>query len=300
MSEMRLDFARMLDSLHDGLYFVDRGRRITYWNKAAERITGFKREEVLGHHCADNILVHVDGDGRGLCKGMCPLAATIKDGTPHEAELFLHHKEGHRVPVSVRVSPLEDDGGNIVGGIELFSDSSPQEALRSKITELEKLALLDPLTRLPNRRQLISELAAQFAMLGRSGIPFGVLFFDIDHFKRFNDEHGHHIGDLALQTVAKTLSACVRPFDTIGRWGGEEFVGIFPNTTGELLTAIAGRLRMLVRNSRVETETVQLGVTVSVGGTVPGRKDTPESLLTRADAMMYRSKESGRDRVAIG
>jgi len=221
MTEMRHDFARMLDSLHDGLYFVDRGRRITYWNKAAERITGFKREEVVGRHCADNILIHVDGDGHGLCKGMCPLAATIKDGTPHEAELFLHHKEGHRVPVWVRVTTLEDDEGNIVGGIELFSDRSPQEALRSKITELEKLALLDPLTRLPNRRQLISELAAQFAMLGRSRIPFGVLFFDIDHFKRFNDEHGHHIGDLALQTVAKTLSACVRPFDTIGRWGGK-------------------------------------------------------------------------------
>ena len=165
---------------------------------------------------------------------------------------------------------------------------------------MEKLALLDPLTELVNRRYLVSELASQFAMWKRSRISFGVLFFDIDHFKHFNDEYGHHIGDRALQTVAKTLTASARPFDTIGRWGGEEFIGIFPNTTAKLLSDIANRFCMLVRKSRVGTEKEPTSLTISIGGTTPDKKDTAEDLLKRADAIMYRSKESGRDRATIG
>jgi diguanylate cyclase (GGDEF)-like protein/PAS domain S-box-containing protein len=296
---MPLDLAGILDNLHYGLYVVDSSRRIIFWNKAAERITGFQRDEVIGKTCFNNILIHMDYEGKELCMRGCPLEFTIKDGTPREAEVFFHHKEGHRVPVSISVTQMKNDEGEIIG-IELFSESNPQASLRTKIAELEKLALLDPLTRLPNRRQLTSQLVSQLAMWNRSNIPFGVLFFDIDHFKLFNDEHGHNVGDIALQTVAKSLSAFVRPFDTIGRWGGEEFLGIFINTSAELLSDIAKRLCTLVRMSRVETVAGPLGVTVSIGGTVPTIRDTYDSLLKRADTMMYISKESGRDQATIG
>lgn len=299
MSKMRIDFPAILENLNDGLYLVDRDRRITFWNKAAERITGFKREEVVGRCCADKILIHVDAAGCDLCTGGCPLAATIEDETARETAIFLHHKEGHRIPVSVRVTPLKDTEGKIIGGCEVFSDNRSQADLHLKLAELEKLALLDPLTGLVNRRYLLSELAAQFAMWERSRISFGILFFDIDHFKDFNDGHGHHVGDAVLQTVAKTLAGSVRSFDTIGRWGGEEFIGIFPNTTEELLSEIADRLCMLVRKSRIETEKGPTSITVSVGGTTPGKTDTPDTLLKRADTMMYRSKRSGRNRVTI-
>jgi diguanylate cyclase (GGDEF)-like protein/PAS domain S-box-containing protein len=297
--EMRHDFAKIVENMHDGLYFVDRMRRITYWNKAAERITGFQAAEVMGHCCAENILIHVDSEGHELCKGICPLAATIEDGSPREAYIFLHHKQGHRIPVSVCVTALEDEQGKIIGGIELFSDTSSQEALHLKVAQLEKLALIDPLTQLPNRRYLNSELDSQFAKLSRSGVPFGVLFVDIDYFKRFNDEHGHAIGDLALQTVAQTLTASVRPFDTIGRWGGEEFVGVFPNSDVHHLKQIADRLCVLVRHSRVETEKGPIKVTISIGGSIVTEADTTDSLLKRADTLMYVSKQSGRDRATI-
>jgi len=75
-------YERIIDSLHSGLYFVNRDRVITYWNKAAENISGFSAEEVVGRSCTDNILTHIDSDGNSLCLGMCPLAATISDGTP--------------------------------------------------------------------------------------------------------------------------------------------------------------------------------------------------------------------------
>jgi len=101
-------FAKIIDNIHDGLYIVDKNRVITYWNKAAERITGFSAVEVMGHSCSENILTHIDGEGNSLCTGMCPLASTMDDGVMRETELYLHHKNGQRVPVSVRVTPLTD------------------------------------------------------------------------------------------------------------------------------------------------------------------------------------------------
>ena len=215
---MELPFEDIMENLHDGLYLTDRDRQITYWNPAAEAITGYRAEEVIGHSCADNILMHVDDQGRSLCKGLCPLAKTIQDGKTRQATVFLRHKEGHRVAVSVRVTPLTDGQGEIIGGIELFADASEQQAREDRLRKLEKLALLDSLTQLPNRRYLDAELESALNMYSRGGVAFGLLFMDIDHFKIFNDQHGHHLGDRVLKTTASTLSGAVRPFDTLGRW----------------------------------------------------------------------------------
>jgi diguanylate cyclase (GGDEF)-like protein/PAS domain S-box-containing protein len=298
---LRRDIQRMLDALKEGAYFVDRERRITYWNKAAERLTGFRSQEVVGHRCSEDILVHVDCQGKNLCREGCPLLATMEDTFPREAEVFFHHRRGHRVPVSVRTTPLEDDEGNVVGGIELFAEITPEENLREKMAELERRSLLDHLTRVPNRSYLDLELAALFTLWKKSGVPFGVLFFDIDHFKRFNDNHGHDIGDMLLETTAKTLVSAVRPFDVIGRWGGEEFIGLFPNVEKETLAPIGERLRSAVEATWIEADGQRLSVTVSIGGTSSEEGDSsPSALVKRADTMMYRSKQEGRNRVTVG
>lgn len=298
---MRRDIQRMLDALKEGAYFVDQERRITYWNKAAERLTGFRSEEVVGHRCSENILVHVDCQGKNLCKAGCPLLATMEDTLTREAEVFFHHRRGHRVPVSVRTTPLEDDEGNVVGGIELFAEISPEENLRERMAELERRSLLDLLTGVPNRRYLDSELAALFALWQKSGVPFGVLFFDIDHFKGFNDTHGHDIGDRVLETTAKTLVSAVRSFDVIGRWGGEEFVGLFPNAERETLASIGERLRSAVEATWIEADGQRLSVTVSIGGASAAKEDlSAAAVVKRADTMMYRSKQEGRNRVTVG
>ena len=146
-----MNYKVLIDTIYDGFYFTDSDRRIMFWNKSAERITGFIAEEVLGHRCSDNILIHVDGKGNNLCLGMCPLAATIEDGSSRESEVYLHHKNGHRLPVWIRITPIRDTKGVIVGGAELFTDLSPRNALALRIEELERHALLDNLTQLANR-----------------------------------------------------------------------------------------------------------------------------------------------------
>lgn len=295
-----ISYESIIENLHDGLYFVDRNRVITYWNKAAEQISGFSADEVVGRSCSDNILTHVDGSGRSLCFGMCPLAQSIADGKFREAEVYLHHKDGHRIPVSVRVSVLRDKEGRIIGGIELFTDISNRKVNALRLQELENLALLDNLTQLANRNYIERELLSRFAEKERFQLPFGILFMDIDRFKQVNDRYGHDAGDEVLRFVAKTFLAGSRPFDLYGRWGGEEFLAIIHNISPQDLEQLGNRLRLLVGQSYITYDRARLQVTISLGATLVQDDDTMESLLKRADTLMYRSKAAGRNCLTIG
>jgi len=292
-------FAKIINSLHDGLYLVDQDRKITYWNKAAENISGFAADDVVGRSCAENILTHVDDEGNHLCISGCPLAQTMKDKKPHEDEVYMHHKDGHRIPVSVRVSPLTDARGDIMGGIELFTDISNQRANQLRIKELEKMALLDNLTQLANRNYIEREIQSRFEEKKRFNMAFGILFMDIDYFKKFNDTYGHNMGDRVLKYVADTFVHNARPFDLFGRWGGEEFVGIIRNTSHRELEHIGNRLRLLVENSYISHENEKLRVTISIGATLVTNDDTIESIFKRADKLLYQSKTAGRNCVTM-
>jgi diguanylate cyclase (GGDEF)-like protein/PAS domain S-box-containing protein len=297
---MDIDYKALIENIFDGLYLVNKDRTIIYWNRVAEKITGYRSDEVIGHRCLDNILVHVDKNGENLCRGRCPLIATINDGTFRDAEVYLRHKEGHRVPVWVRAAPLYDTAGNIIGGAELFTDLSASNAITDKIHTLEKLSLMDSLTQLANRRFIELELNSRFSEHKRYGVPFGVIFMDIDFFKRFNDTYGHRMGDRVLRTIAKTFLNAARPSDLMGRWGGEEFIGILRGVDQDSLRSTAERIRSLVEKSQIREKRLELYVTVSIGATLSQDDDTPSSIIQRADALLYRSKRSGRNRCTIG
>jgi diguanylate cyclase (GGDEF)-like protein/PAS domain S-box-containing protein len=292
-------FRGILDSLHDGVYFVDVNKRITYWNKGAERITGYESSEAVGISCSDNLLVHIDDRGINLCKAGCPLSQALTDGRVRETEAYLQHKDGHRLPVLIRVSPLRDARGNIVGAVETFSDNSSKAALLNRIDELQKESLVDPLTGLANRRCIDMKLHSRIDEMQRYGWPCGVLFLDIDNFKIVNDTYGHNVGDRVLMMVARTLSSNLRSHDLLGRYGGEEFVAIITNIKMAKLHSFANRLRLLVEKSSLDTEYGTIRVTVSIGATLVRPEDTIEAAITRADLFMYNSKIGGRNRVSI-
>ena len=297
MKKTETFYEGILDNLYDGIYFVDRNRKITYWNKAAERITGFRRSEALGRHCYDHILNHIDEEGDNLCRRNCPLATCMETGEGMQAELYLHHKEGYRLPVSIRVTPILDKDGNVVGAAELFSDNSAKALMLQRMEELETMALIDPLTRMANRRYIEMHLRSRLEEMHRYGWSFCVLFVDIDDFKRVNDTYGHDAGDKVLKIVGRTLSGNARPFDVFGRWGGEEFVAVIENVSYKNLHIIANRFRLLVENSYLSVGQKKIRVSVSIGATVARLNDTVETLLGRADRLMYQSKRAGKNRL---
>ncbi|MCY3020982.1 MAG: sensor domain-containing diguanylate cyclase [Planctomycetota bacterium] len=293
-------FRELADELYEGVYFLDRDRTITYWNGGAERISGFAADEVIGRRCAQGILMHVDERGRCLCRSrVCPAAKAMRDERPHEAELYIHHRDGHRVPVVARTAPVRDKRGRVVGAVEVFRERYSRTSLEERIRVLEEQAQLDELTSIGNRRYGQNQLQVSLNELRRTGLPCGVLMLDVDHFKDVNDRHGHVAGDRVLRLVANTLAVNVRSFDHVARWGGDEFLVILINVRRQSLRAAAEKLRALVASSRAAGPAGAIHVAVSIGATLCRKDDTPAAILGRADTLLYRSKKSGRDRVCM-
>lgn len=299
MGSQKTVFERVIDGLFDGVYFVDTEKRITYWNKAANQLTGFTGPEIIGSRCCENFLAHVDCDAKSLCRASCPLSQTLSDGSEQEAEVYFKHKDGHRIRANVRTRPIHDSTGNIVGAMEIFRELPHEKVLEEKMNQLHELALLDPLTRLANRRHTENTLELRLRELERYVWPFGVLFIDVDHFKTINDEYGHQAGDAVLKSSAKTMLSSLRPFDFLGRWGGEEFVAIVVNVDERELYQVADRTRQLVESAHVSFGCSLLRVTVSIGATMAQPDDTLDDILSRADILMYESKQNGRNRVSV-
>ena len=294
-----IDYKKILDELYDGVYVVDRNRVIHYWNRGAERLSGYDAKEVVGSSCQDNILVHVSELGQNLCLSDCPLQLAMARDSHQEEAVYLSHKAGHRVPVMVSVTPLKDETGEIIGAVEIFSDNSHSCKTQERLQELEQLALIDSLTDLPNRRYLEAQLESRLAEFERYKWPFGVLFMDIDHFKKVNDTYGHDFGDQTLKMIAKTLDSATRSHDLIGRWGGEEFLAIVLNVSPESLFQIGERYRHLVMNSSLDYEGREVSFTISGGGVVAEPGDSVERLIERADRYMYEAKNAGRNKMVV-
>lgn len=293
-------YRSLLENLHDGVYFVDRERRIKYWNKGSERLSGYTSDEVIGARCMDGLLMHVDEKGALLCKGRCPMKKTLQDGRPRQKDVYLLHSCGHRVPARIRVSPIIDAKGNITGGVELFHEDKDRLEVLHRVRELESTAYEDPVCRVANRRHAEMVVDATLREYSRYGWPFGLLFMDIDHFKNINDEMGHRVGDRVLRMVARTLMENLRPFDFVGRWGGEEFVATLKNVDGPTLRSIADKLRALVERSCTRVNGRGLSVTLSIGATLVKKDDDLKTLVDRADGLMYEGKKNGRNTVVVG
>jgi diguanylate cyclase (GGDEF)-like protein/PAS domain S-box-containing protein len=301
MADEKNFYKDIIDNLYDGVYFVDRDRVITYWNKGAERITGYTAGQTIGRSCRENLLNHVTANGVQLCTHNCPLAAVMEDGKEREAEVFLHHSDGHRLPVVIRASALRDADGQIIGAIESFSNNDSLIEARRRLRQLRQIAMTDPLTGIGNRKYLEGRLSAAIAEYQNNASAAGLLFIDVDYFKQVNDSYGHNTGDHILRMIANTIRYALRASDTVGRWGGEEFIAILYDVPHQnALHAAAEKVRTLVEYSRLDVDGHGLTVTVSIGGTLLRPGDTPDSLVGRADQLMYQSKQTDRNCVTLG
>lgn len=288
---------QVLDHLAEGVYFVDTDRKILYWNHAAEVLSGYSAEDVVGSYCYDHILNHVNEQFEALCSDHCPLTIAIAKRERIVERAFLHHKNGHRVPVNIKVNPVITQDGKVIGAVEIFSDATPFLELEDLNRDLEKTIRIDPLTKVPNRRAFLELIQQEFQRYRRYATPFAVIFTDIDFFKGVNDRFGHKVGDQTLQWFARKISGGLRKVDTISRFGGEEFLMLLPSATPEAATRAAEKLRALVAQ-RPCPETGQI-LTASFGVASVEAEDTPESLIERADRGLYLSKKAGRNQVTF-
>jgi diguanylate cyclase (GGDEF)-like protein/PAS domain S-box-containing protein len=265
--------------------------RITTWNRGAQQMFGYTEAEMLGQSAVRLAPPERRGED-------ATLIARVQQGESLQAyETQRMRKDGTVIDVSMAVSPVLDARGRIAGISVIGRDISRHKAMEA---EIRAMAFNDPLTRLPNRRLLMDRLRQAQLASSRQRSYFGVLFIDLDGFKRINDGFGHEVGDQLLVEIGRRLQAAVRQHDTVARLGGDEFVvlleelGVDEKTAADHVNTVADKiLDAIERNHHLRGDAHRCSASIGIRLLV-GSQDSPEQVLMDADAAMYSVKRQRR------
>lgn len=266
------------------MLFACQNRRVFLGDRRADREFAFYR-----HACQNMVWAYGHGEVLKTSEGGGLLGSTI---------VAVGMREG---PITRVANPLTETRSASSGAtiplserLATFLDATTTE-LNQSISELETLAKRDPLTGVFNRRRM-DELLHYEMSKRRKEDDFVLLMYDIDHFKQVNDTYGHDTGDIVLKDLTRCVLGCIREGDTLGRWGGEEFLCLLTNLSIDQAREVAERIRVRVQN----TPFLRVGkITISIGITATRAEDTPQSFFQRVDKALYDAKHAGRNCVAV-
>ncbi len=275
-----------LSTAGNAVFITDEQGRIDWANQAFTRMTGYSLEEALGRNPR---FLKSGVQGEAYYR---QLWETISAGVTWSAEAIERHKEGHLFTVRQTVTPIRDGEGRIKHYISILEDITPQKEAEARIYHM---AHYDALTDLPNRMLFQDRLRQALSLAVRKQHLAALLFLDLDRFKRVNDQHGHHIGDLLLQTVAERLRACVRDSDTVARLAGDEFTILLPEIEqeGDAISVAEKAVVELAKSFQLEEVTLHTATSIGIALAPRDAMDC-DTLLRLADAAMYRAKQEGR------
>lgn len=292
-NETRLrQYESMITAMSDAVALIDSQYRYLIVNDEYLRRTGLSREHIHGQTIAELL-------GEQVFKTLIKerFDRCLNGETSQYQAWFDLPVTGRRF-FDVCYAPYLDQDGLIRGVISSSRDITELKRLEE---DLRQLTRLDPLTQIFNRRYFFTLAEQECQRFRRYHRPMALCMIDIDHFKQVNDQYGHLIGDSVLCDVAETLRNNLRQVDILARYGGEEFVILLPETDLQTARASAERLRLAVFERRIETPSGLVSVTLSIGVVAVdnGRSMTLEQLLDAADQMLYRAKQTGRNRVEL-
>jgi diguanylate cyclase (GGDEF)-like protein/PAS domain S-box-containing protein len=284
-----------LDSIGEAVLRTDVQGKVTYLNRKAEEMTGWRREEARGRPMADvlRLIESVGGLAVGNALGIAMQEDQATKETADCTNCILVRRDGFECGIEPKVTPIQDQDGTVTGAVVVFHDVSVAQA---KSLEMSHLAQHDALTDLPNRVLFNDRLTQAIALAERQGKQLAVMFVDLDHFKKINDSLGHDVGDKLLRSVAGRLIACVRRSDTVSRLGGDEFVVLLAQVEHAEDAAYSARkiLRALAAPHIIDNKSFDINVSIGVS-TYPNDGQDAEGLMNRADNAMYEAKEHGRN-----
>jgi diguanylate cyclase (GGDEF)-like protein/PAS domain S-box-containing protein len=275
----------VVESSPDAIIGNDLDGLILTWNRGAERLFGYSVSEVIGKPVT--ILVPPGLDDESL-----ELLRRIRSGEQIENfETIRQRKDRTQLEVALSLSPIRDQDGAVVGASTIARDISVRLRYQEK---LRRLAEHDSLTGLRNRRRFERDVADQVGRTRRYGELATLLLLDLNEFKTINDTYGHRTGDRVLMAIGGALRARLRDTDVVARVGGDEFAVLMPHAGAEQAAIIAGHLRDLVRQCRVETEDHHVvQVTASIGFVqIDSETANDETLMAAADRLMYEEKRA--------
>ena len=287
----------VLESLYDAYYLTDADLKLVICSTGLGRVLPTSTF-TPGEPWSRRLIGALDAVGRPLPDSAYPLHRVVETNLAQCSVLKLPGDTEQRREIEFHALPLHDANGRLLGVAEIIRDLSHSKKNSVLYTELREAANQDPLTGAANRGQLetrLSELYAEYQQ-HRCDEPFSVIFLDIDHFKQINDLHDHAAGDEVLVGLVRLLGDELYSGETLGRYGGEEFLILCPGTPLEQTVQRADRVRRAIQNARL-VNSKDIRVTASFGVAEIGPDDTPESVLQRADQALFDAKRGGRNRV---
>lgn len=289
----------ILESLYDGFFILDADYHVRCWNRGVETMLGYPLLEMYGQPWS-NRFMREDGSAcpHGQSNESAPLMEqALQTGRPVVSQMVMTRTDGRQLDVEAQAIPLFDDRGRLLGVLQILRDLTRSGRRRNgEIAELKLAASRDALTSLANRGELEAQLTQLVIDYSRDqSRPFCVIFADADHFKAINDTHGHVVGDHVLIDLARLLEQETYSGELVGRYGGEEFIILCPDTSLEEGLRRAERIRHAIEMSQVGGNKL-LHVTSSFGISQSAPGDTAEQILRRADEALYLAKNSGRNR----
>ncbi len=291
------NYQNLLDNLYEGVYYVDLNRKIRYWSKGAEHITGFSSEDVLGRYCDDGFLSHTSLDGDPLCETGCLLQQSLSTGSYYKTEVFLKHKKGHRIHVSVRISPMYDTKNNIIGAIQVFTNNELYLSIKND-EENESYALyFDKLTKLPTKYNMKLKIKNKIQEFRRYGWKFGLFLVEIEDFVEYKRKLNQAQMNDFISSLAKILKADLRPFDVIARWQSNQFMIMMVNVQKEHLKMLGKRLCSAVKKKGLPAVRRNEDVSIAIGAALVSEGITLEEILDKVNKFKNISLETGGDKV---
>lgn len=281
-----------LNSISDAVIGTDMSGNVDYLNVAAEKMTGWSRDEARGRSIREVMTLI---NGTTLHPERNPVEFVLQQNEPMglAAGTILIARDGRKVAIEDSAAPICDSSGRISGAVIVFHDITIAQAMAAKMTHLVQH---DFLTNLPNRLLLNDRIAQAIGLAQRYDAQIAVLYLDLDNFKHINDSLGHAIGDKLLKSVAQRLCNCVHHSDTVSRECGDEFMILladFNDTEGAALTASKIIATLAIPHC---IEGYELYVTASIGiSAYPADAHDAETLIKTADTAMYHAKEKGRN-----
>lgn len=288
----------LLENLYDGVYILDSELKCVLWNSGAEQLFGRPATDVLHQPWSTEILPHRDLGERVLPGEELPLLQVLRERRGQTGEVQIQHADQSWVPVELQSVPLIDQQGTVHGVVQIFRDLKYEGRKRGNYRDLKLAASQDALTQVANRGELESQLTQMVTEIEASegSRTMSAMFLDVDFFKKINDNHGHSVGDAVLVDLAKLLQMETYSGELVGRYGGEEFVVLCPDTELDQCKRKAERLRIAIAEASIGG--LKAGsVTSSIGVAEFEPGETSESLLKRADKGLYEAKEAGRNQV---
>ncbi len=290
--------SRLIEESFDAVLVIDEHGTVRYMNGAMQALSGYAPAEALGQPLF-GLLPESSGD-QYYADVSHFLANTTEPGVLGTVREFaIRHRTGDTIPIEMKALDL-----GVVEGLHYYgafmTDLRPRREIEARnaalLTQLERQAMSDALTELPNRRAFEAEAMRIAARAKRNNTPVTVGLADIDHFKRVNDQYGHPVGDEVLRAVSAVLVQAARSADYVARIGGEEFGLLFPDATLDSARSVAERMRQAVESCRIMTAQGQeLRATISIGLASYG--SSLSEGLSRADTALYEAKNDGRNRV---